>query len=304
MAIEFAFYGTSLTLFLEDGHNLYNVTVDGHTETLETELGQESYVVANDLQPGRHHFRLVKRTEAYVGAAVFKGGRITGELLEPAAQEQPRSLEFIGDSITTGYGNEGESPECWFTPQTQNAALSYAALTADALQADYALVALSGLGVIRNLRAEEAASPETAIDFVERTLGLNPFITWPAGERVPDAVIINLGTNDYSSLPFPEEEAFIDAYLDLLERLRDRYPQASLFAVAGPLMSQPAPRVIETAVDRFRRASGDEDVYFQLVVDDLERSAKDFGCDWHPNENGHRKIAAQLIPPIAERLGW
>lgn len=303
-AIEFAFSGTSLTIVLEDGRNSYNVTVDDQRQVLETEMGVEHYLVADDLQPGEHLFRLSKRTEAYVGAAVFKGVQISGGDLQQPPAGAKRRLEFIGDSITTGYGNEGQSADCWFTPQTQNAEKSYAAFTAEGLDAEYTLIALSGLGVVRNLGQDTAVSSQTAIDYVERALGLDPFIIWPADRGIPDAVIINLGTNDYSSVPFPEEEGFIEAYMELLQAVRERYPQAFIFAVAGPLMLEPAPRVIEVAVERFRAARDDDGLKYVLIEDNLEPSAEDFGCDWHPNVNGHGKIASQLMPVIADQLGW
>lgn len=303
-AIEFVFSGSSLTIFLEDGRNSYNVIVDGQSQVLETEPGVEKYLVAEELQAGEHLFRIIKRTEAYVGAAIFKGVQITGgQLQQPPTGAAPR-LEFIGDSITAGYGNEGQTPDCWFTPQTQNADLSYAALTAGELDAEHTLVALSGLGVVRNLRQDTAVSAQTAIDFIDRALGLNPFVVWPADQGTPDGVVINLGTNDYSSVPFPENEAFIEAYVSLLQAVRTRYPQAFIFAIGGPLMLEPAPRMIELAVERFRVANDDDLVEYVLIEDNLERSAEDFGCDWHPNVNGHGKIAAQLTPVIARQLGW
>jgi lysophospholipase L1-like esterase len=302
--IELNFSGTSLTILLKDGRNSYNVLIDGQPQLLKTEMGMEAYLVANDLDPGRHHVTLSKRTEAYVGAAEFLGLEITGGELEQIPMAPARLIEFIGDSITTGYGNEGESPECWFTPDTQNADQTYAAMTARELNAAYSLIALSGLGVIRNLRADSAVSAETAVDFIDRTLGLNPFITWPADRRVPDAVIINLGTNDYSSIPFPEDDDFISAYLELLGAVRKRYPDVIIFAIAGPLMLDPASRLIETAVARFRTGNNDNLIEFVFIENNLEPSAEDFGCDFHPNVHGHRKIAEQLIPIIARRLGW
>lgn len=303
-AIEFMFSGTGLTLFLADGRNSYNLLIDDRIEVLETEPGVEIYQLYEELEPGAHSFRITKRTEAYVGAAVFKGVQIVGGSLEDPSPAASRRIEFIGDSITTGYGNEGQSPECWFTPQTQNAEMSYAAITAEALGAEYALIALSGLGVVRNLRAEATASEETAIDFIDRALGLNPYVVWPPGQNVPDAVVINLGTNDYSSVPYPADSEFIDAYVELLKAVRLRHPQASIFAVAGPLMLEPAPWVIEAAVERFRANYDDDQLYYVLVEDNLERSALDFGCDWHPNVNGHKKIAVQLTEAIAATLDW
>jgi lysophospholipase L1-like esterase len=303
-SIEFSFSGTSLTILLQDGRNSYNVLIDSQPQVLKTEMGVETYLLAENLASGRHHAVISKRTEAYVGAAEFKGLIIDGGELEQPPTVPSRLIEFIGDSITTGYGNEGESPNCWFTPDTQNADQTYAAMTAREFDAAYTLIALSGLGVIRNLRADSTDSAETAIDFIDRALGLNPFVTWPSDMRVPNAVVINLGTNDYSSEPFPDDEEFIIAYMELLSAVRTRYPEAEIFAIAGPLMLSPASRMIETAVERFQTANGDDQVAFVFIENILESSAVDFGCDFHPNVHGHRKIADQLIAGIADQLGW
>lgn len=303
--IETGFTGTSLTIMLDDGANYYDVTIDGETAILQTVPGESRYEVARNLTAGEHTLRLTKRTEAYVGAAVFAGLLLdAGQRLVQGPAANGRQLEFIGDSITAGYGIEGDSPECYFTPVTQNAAQSYAAQTAQALRADYTLIALSGLGVVRNLREAEAASPETAVAYIDRTLGMNSFVRYASDGAAPDAVIINLGTNDFSSLPFPDDEAFVAAYQELLAELRGRYTTAQIVAVAGPLMQGRAPQLIAQAVERQQAVAGDEKVHFFEIEDTLERSAADFGCDWHPNVSGHEKMAAQLTPALAEILGW
>jgi lysophospholipase L1-like esterase len=304
-SIETGFTGTSVTILLSDGANYYNVTIDGETTILQTLPGESRYEGASGLAQGEHTLRLTKRTEAYVGAAVFEGLLLdAGAELVKGPPAPGRRLEFVGDSITAGYGIEGDSPECYFTPGTQNAARTYAAQTAEALGADYTLLALSGLGVVRNLREAEAASPETAVAYIDRTLGMNSFVRYPPGDAPPDAVVINLGTNDFSSLPFPDDEAFVTAYQELLAELRGRYAAAQIVAVAGPLMQGRAPQLIAQAVERQRTVADDEAVRFLEIEDTLERSAVDFGCDWHPNVAGHEKMAAQLIPALAEILGW
>jgi lysophospholipase L1-like esterase len=302
--IEAAFSGPLLQILLKDGTNLYNVTIDGRSKILKTNPEKTSYLVAQDLPDGPHVVRLTKRTEAFVGAGVFSGFILEAghDLLEKPASAG-RLIEFIGDSITTGYGNEGDSPQCWFTADTQNVAKAFAAQTANHFNAEYSIVALSGLGVVRNLRSSEASSPETAIDFLDRTIAMNPVDSWDPQHINPDAVIVNLGTNDFSSLPFPEVEIFVEAYVDLLQRIRLRYPQVPIFALAGPLMLGPAPYAIRTSAERMR-LDGDDNVHFVLIEDTLDESEGDFGCDWHPNVQGHKKIAKQLVLAMADVLGW
>ncbi len=303
-SIEALFTGSTLTILLQDGSNHYNVTIDGRTSVLQTVPGQISYPVAVDLPPGEHYLRLSKRTEAYVGAGVFVGLVVDAgqELLDlPALPD--RRLEFVGDSITAGYGIEGDSPECYFTPATQNAALTFAAQTAESLHARYSLLALSGLGVVRNLRDNDTASPVTAISYIDRALAMNPVAKASPLDTAPDAVIINLGTNDFSSLPFPDDDSFVAAYRQLLHELRARYPAAHLVALAGPLMQGRAHQLIATAVE-LQAAEGDERTHFVSLEDTLVRTAVDFGCDWHPNTAGHQKMAAQLTPALAHILDW
>ena len=303
--IEVAFSGTSLTILLEDGQNLYNVTVDGQTDVLKTSDEQTAYVVAQDLSDGSHVARISKRTEAYVGASLFSGLMLdSGHDLQPLPDSAERHIEFVGDSITTGYGNEGDSVHCWFTPDTQNVDLTYAAHTAGYFNATYNIVALSGLGVLRNLRDPESSSSVTAINFLDRAVAMNPTLTWEIPGWAPDAVVINLGTNDFSTLPFPEEAAFIAAYVNLLELIRQRYPETQIFAISGPLMLGPADNAIRAAVDQRRIAADDERVYHVLIENSLNEAEGDFGCDRHPSVEGHRKIGEQLVPEIAAKMGW
>jgi hypothetical protein len=69
-------------------------------------------------------------------------------------------------------------------------------------------------------------------------------------------------------------------------------------------MLGPAPDAIRTAAERMRLEGGDDNVHFVQIEDTLDESDADFGCDWHPNVQGHKKIAEQLVPAMAEVLGW
>ena len=111
-SIETGFTGTSVTLLLDDGANYYNVAIDGATAVLQTLPGESRYELASGLARGEHTLRITKRTEAYVGAAVFAGLLLdAGESLLEGSTAPGRQLEFVGDSITAGYGIEGDSPE-------------------------------------------------------------------------------------------------------------------------------------------------------------------------------------------------
>ncbi len=106
------FTGTSLAIRLDDrlGRNYFDVYIDGdlaRPRLVAASRGSRSYRIADDLAPGRHAFLIVKRTEGEEGATVFQGVELAdgGELLAPPPRKA-RRIEFFGDSITSGMGNE------------------------------------------------------------------------------------------------------------------------------------------------------------------------------------------------------
>ncbi len=301
--IEAAFTGPSLTLLLTDNGNLYNVYIDGQASVLQTRSGQQSYPLAQGLGSGNHTLRLVKRTEPFEGSiSTFLGFELeTGHGLTPLPPAPQRHIEIIGDSITAGYGNEGNSPTCNFSLSTQNAENTYGAMVARQLNASYTILADSGLGVVRNYNANDRFSQGTMFTQFKRTLGARPSEDY-AFDQQPDAVIINLGTNDFSTTPQPHSEVFLQGYTELIGFIRAQYPDAHIFAVGGPIMLDPAEATIQSAVEQMRRVLEDDRVHYVGIENNLALTAVDYGCDWHPNVSGQQKIADQLTPIIAQIL--
>ena len=58
-----------------------------------------------------------------------------------------RHIEFIGNSLTCGYGVEGKDRSEPYKAETENCNLSYATIIARYFNADYTLIAHSGRGV-------------------------------------------------------------------------------------------------------------------------------------------------------------
>ena len=133
---------------------------------------------------------------------------------------------------------------------------------------------------------------------------MNSFVRYAPGDAVPEAVVINLGTNDFSSLPFPDDEAFVMAYQALLAELRGRYAAAQIVAVAGPLMQGRAAQLIAQAVERQRAVSGDEGLIFLRLKTRWSARPLILAVTGIPNVAGHAKMAAQLTPALAQILGW
>lgn len=305
VTIEATFEGTTLAVLIEDGLNSYNVVLDDQHSVLHTQPGVNRYIMAEGLADGRHTFRMTKRTETFYGTPVFLGFELdAGRDLAPPPPESERRIEFIGDSITAGYGSEGLSPTCTYSKETENVELTYAAVAANDLDAAYTVIAVSGVGIVRNYNTTGKMSPGTMLSYYELTTTDNGSERWDFSRWVPDAVVINLGTNDFSTAPHPAGEVFLQGYTELIIKVRNRYPDAHIFAIAGPIMVDPAEDTIRSVVTQMREVLRDERVHFVKIENNLQLSETDYGCDWHPNASGHRKIAEQLIPSIREEMNW
>lgn len=302
--IEAAFSGTAVTLLLEDGNNLYNLYLDGEETLLWTYADQTTYTVASDLAAGRHQLRLVKRTEFDGAVGTFRGLHLPdGGSIQPPPERPSRRIEFIGDSITAGYGVEGESPTCPYSSLTQNIEQTFAAIIGRELEAEVMTTAVSGIGVIRNYQEPDMISAEPMTVRYERAVADDATTRWDFGRWKPDLIVIVLGTNDFSTSPRPSQPIFVQAYIDLLNTIRRYHPLTPILAVVPPLLPGPATGYIETAVAHMNENQHDPNVYYLAPQANLVL-ASDYGCDYHPNVSGQRKIADELLPTIRELLDW
>lgn len=302
VSVCFRFEGSDFQVLLDDGGADFNVLVDGSLRTIwRTRKGDPAYEV-NGLDPGGHRVQVQRRNEPSYGLTVFRGLRLPrgGRLLEPGpGWHKTRRLEFAGASWTCGYGNEGAGLQCADLRAVQDAGAAFPAFTAQALDAEYMAVAYSGRGLVRNYGDPLKASAEPFGAFYGRTVYADPTSSWDFGSWIPDAVVVNLGGNDYSTEPHPDTEAFIDAQARLLKRMREAYPKALLACfVSGGWPHYKG--YVDQAVER-RRRDGDRNVDV-LVYEDFRQ--EELGCDWHPKVWGHRRLAGQLAPWLKERLGW
>ncbi|HLV67799.1 MAG TPA: SGNH/GDSL hydrolase family protein [Polyangiaceae bacterium] len=297
------FSGTSVGVRLEGGQQ-YSVVIDG---MVRPKLVPTSGVtpVASGLAAGEHTIELYRRTEAHLGESQFLGFDFgDGELLAPPPAPA-RRLEVVGDSITCGYGNEGADMSCPFSPDTENHYLTYAAISARTLEAELSTVCWSGKGVVCNYGDDASSCMDPMPDYYDRTLPQQASSLWDFSRFQPHAVVINLGTNDFSTAQDPTPAQFEDAYVAFLERVREKYPEAWILCTVGPLLSgadlTTARSSIDNAVSRRAQAGDSKVKTFALTPTD---PADGYGCDYHPNLTTHQKMAAELTTELEQTLGW
>ena len=294
------FQGTGVSVRLKDDRNQHTVVLDGTLrDVLKTDGRAEPYVVAQGLAPGQHQLEMYRRTEALFGPTELIGLLVDDgqSLAAPAAPE--RRIEIVGDSISAGYGDEGTNTRCPFSADTENHYASYGAVLARALGAELSTVAWSGRGVVKNYNGEPG-DPMPVL--FERTLPEERTSRWDFS-LAAQAVIINLGTNDFSTEPDPPEQTFVAAYRALLERVRSVYPSAFVLCTVGPMLGGEdlgrARRGIAEAV-RQRYASGDD----RVVAYEMQTPNPNPGCDWHPSTATHARMAEELGGALRRALGW
>ncbi len=301
------FSGTAVSLDItESGNSQYLVLVDGKPkrEKVIPVRGRSTVELVKGLPRGEHSVSVYKLTEPFVGSSTFHAFILdaSGEALPAPTEVKPR-IELLGDSISAGYGNEGTSESCSFSPDTENHFHSYAARAARELGADLTTLAWSGKGVFSNrgVAGDTATMPE----LWKKTLPTEG-IDFDFSTKPPEVVLINLGTNDFA----PEVEdtsPFAQAYDDLVSDVRSKYPAAHLFLLVGPVLSDEYPpgkealKTTRTALQEIveRRTAAQDDRIHYLEFSRVTPE-EGWGCDFHPSLQTHSRMAAHLMKALKE----
>jgi lysophospholipase L1-like esterase len=300
------FSGTGLTaaLSLTASSEKYNfkTVVDGTPQPAFTGPSTDNtYVLATGLAAGTHTVELYRQTEGGEGTATLTGLTVAdGTLLDPPAGPS-RLIEVIGDSITCGYGTLGtsadlNSPDCFPTESFWDAWGSVAART---LNAEVSTICASGRGVVQNYDGTMIGTVPLLYDL---TLANSDTPKWDFKIQ-PDAVVINLGTNDIH--PSDPGAAFTSTYQSLLQTVRASYPHAYIIAILGPLLSGSQLTTIQgyiQAAVQAQIAAGDTRVEFFDQIQPQPSSA--FACQYHPNATEQMVMGTQVATEIAAKLGW
>ena len=307
------FRGDRLAARLEDefrggtDYNWFTVVVDGGEPVrFRTRPGQDTYVLAEGLSSGEHTAWLSKATEGQNGHNRLVS--VTADAILPADALPARRIEFIGDSITSGFGADPEPVACgagtWFDPT--HAWVAYGPRLARRLDAQWMLTSVSGMGMHRNWNSLAPVMPDVYDDvFVEYNADVTP---WALDQYRPDVVIVALGTNDFSdgdgesSRVALDGAAFVGDYSKFLGRVRDRYPAAPILLLNSPVLEgEPRDRLARYLRAVVARRAGDGDDAVSTVSFGGRYVA---GCSGHPGLGEHAAMADELEPVVRALTGW
>lgn len=260
--------------------------------------------IARKLQ-GVHTITATLCYEGFGKRPELRAFKLTGKharLLAPLPLTQHK-IEFIGNSITCGYGVEAQSQHEHYTDSTENHCLTYAALLCRRLGAQEMCVARSGIGVYRNYNGPATGSwPKTMREWYDMTCLYDSTQQWQFSNYRPDVICVNLGTNDLSTRAY-DFGRYKQAYRSFIEHLHTVQPQAQIVMLTGPMVSgeklEHQKQVLNDLARELRT--------FGLPVHRFDFTPADgslgYGADWHPSAAQHRLMAQELEPLMRRLLG-
>lgn len=298
--IETKFTGTDCFIIVNDEelwgqkHNYLEVVVDGKPVRLQTTSKKNTIAVAKGLTAGTHSLLICKNTEANIGYLEFVGIQCR-KLVKPAAKPL-RKIEFIGNSITCGTGSDQSVIPCgkgiW--EDQHNAYLSYGAITARTLDAQYHLSSVSGIGLMHSCCNMDIIMPQVFDKISMR----NNAVAWNFKNYQPDVVTICLGQND----GIQDSVAFCTNYISFIKQLRSHYTRATLICLTSPMADAPLTAFMKktlTAVIKKINAGGDTKVTAFFFSGQFHH-----GCDGHPDLEEHKLMANELSAFIRKIMSW
>ena len=313
-----AFEGTSIRMMAKPCSGYFMAQIDEAEPFKVAFRGERDSVVtlATALPDGCHTVRLMYIIEGYEFYPEFWGFLLDqGRALVEAPALPLRKIEFVGNSITCGYGNEGLKKEEHFEYETENHYYSYASIAARALEAQHWVVARSGIGAYRNYGDVKTGSPRScmpvqyeytgyAYDLKVRNEASFLSEKWDFSRYQPDVVCINLGTNDLSTNNY-DVKLLKQGYQKLLELVRQHNPQAKIVLLTGSMLYNQELETAKQLLDEVKveaQKAGDKEIYRF----DMSPIAGDpwYGNDWHPNIYQDEKMAAELTAYLRELMKW
>lgn len=267
------------------------------------EQEEATYVLFESTRKEKVKIKLIKYSEAPFAKVGIKSLRIQGQAPVPTPSK-PLKIEFIGDSITCGYGNEGQVDIDHFTTAQENPYLAYAAKAAHLLDADYHLVSWSGIGILSSwvdkgasIRREPLMPklyPYTNLALAEVT---GEKELWDFNRFRPDYIVLHLGTNDasYTQGIKAREVAFEATYYQFLLMVRMYNPNAYIICILGGISTELYP-MIEQAVENFKQT--EQDQHITCFKMDNQEEADGIGTDSHPSLKTHQKMAHKFVQKL------
>ena len=242
-----------------------------------------------------HKAEVVKLTEEQYGNIWLSNLNFEDESSVKKTETRDKSILFIGDSITAGYGVNGTDGEGDFTTFEENILGSSAIFTARRTGAEAFVFARSGNGIISGWIPPE-------IDVPNKDGIIQNFFPFEGDTfTAPDFILINLGTNDNSYVKGKEKriKLFKNEYTKFIINLRKLYPLAKIIIAYGVMDTELLP-AIRDLVKEYKEQSGDKNLLFAGL--EKQKESEGIGAAGHPGIKVNERVADSLAKVILENI--
>jgi lysophospholipase L1-like esterase len=309
---EFSFTSDSCIVYLRDStwpgdYNYVAVELDNEYKgRLKVDKSTATpYTIHTTAHNSSHTLRLYKATEASNGLVMLTGIKAAGIT---AVEQKPRKkIEFIGNSITAGMANDLEIP-ChtgkWY--DQHNAYWAYGPRVARALDIDFIVSAVSGIGMYRTWNGD---SPSMPLVYESVFLNTDHAVNWDFSRYIPDVVSICLGTNDLSDgdgkTPRPpfDSTIFIKNYTGFIGTIYRYYPSTQVALLTSPMLSGQKADMLFACLQTVKAKISE--LYPEKRPVEIFRfnPMVPKGCDYHPDIKDHEVLANEVMPFFRKLLG-
>ena len=259
----------------------------------------ETWLLIRSDAAQRHRFRIMKMTEnvkTYFGIrALHYSGTI-----HPCERKPRKRIEFVGDSITCGYGDACPDRDRGFWSDEEDGWNAHGGIAARMLDLEPSFVSISGITATRYDVFPMPYAMNEVYAYTDRPgqerVGQTA-VKWDFAARPSDYVVVNLGTNDCFALLFSRDfekarSQFVHDYRELIGEIRRlNGPDTQIICALGSMNYFLFPE-IEQAVGAYRQATGDERIHtFRYKpMGPLDG----FGAMGHPSLATQKKMGQEL----------
>jgi hypothetical protein len=297
--VTIKFKGAAITSIINDqelwgkNHNYLEVVVDNEKLRIQTKYKTNFIRIAN-LTDTLHTLTICKNTESNIGFIEF-GGVYCNTILQPAPKPTHK-IEFIGNSITCGASSDLSGIPCgkgvWH--DQHNAYMAYGPVTARALEAQWFLSSVSGIGLIHSCCNMRITMPQ-----VFNKIDLSgDSVSWNFNNYQPDILTICLGQND----GIQDSGIFCKAYINYIGQLRKYYPKTQIVLLSSPMADEKLKANMKkqlTSIVLYLNKNYDKKVSYYF----FSRSFNG-GCSYHPELKEHVLIAEELTAYLKKLMHW
>ena len=275
-----------------------------------------------------HKIRIIKLSENYKTYGGLVGFDMDGNIVYTDRPDKKR-IEFVGDSITCGFGNGTLDPNGLFHSTDENGYMSHGAIAARLLNMEASIVSVSGIcstyidGVPNEYAMDEIyqyldrpnedrlykkdkqiLNKFGELDWSRKDAPLkdeDAYTKWDFAKNHNDIVVINLGTNDRMGIMLSEDQpaawkSFLKGYRRFIKQVRklngpDTYIICALGSMDYFLYAE-----IKDMVEEYIANTDDINIstfrYMPICPFD------GYGTGLHPAMVTHKKMAEEIATEI------